>query len=64
MRFQLNWDSGSSSFALSSDYIKNQLEEILYLVKRGFSYRDSLTMPVYVRRFYVTYMLEKENEIT
>lgn len=64
MRFQLSWDSGLNSFALSSDYIKGQLEEILFLVKRGFSYSDVLMMPVYVRRFYVTYMLDKESEIT
>jgi hypothetical protein len=44
------------------DYKKGQLDEILFLVKRGFSYGDILSMPVYIRRYYINYMIEKETE--
>jgi hypothetical protein len=54
-------DSGLSFFALSTDYRKGQLDEILYLVKRGFSYSDIISMPVYVRRYYVQYLIEIES---
>jgi hypothetical protein len=54
-------DSGSNFFVLSTEYKKNQLSEILFLVKRGFSYGDILSMPVYVRRYYIEYILELEN---
>jgi hypothetical protein len=54
-------DSGLNFFVLSTEYKKNQLSEILFLVKRGFSYGDILSMPVYVRRYYIEYILELEN---
>lgn len=44
------------------DYKKSQLDEILFLVKRGFSYGDVLSMPVYLRRYYVEYIIELENK--
>jgi hypothetical protein len=44
------------------DYKKSQLDEILFLVKRGFSYGDLLTMPIYLRRYYVQYIVELENQ--
>jgi hypothetical protein len=43
------------------DYRKGQLDEILFLIKRGFSYGDLLTMPVYLRRYWVNYLIELEN---
>jgi len=43
------------------DYKKGQLDEILYLIKRGFSYSETLTMPVYLRRYFVQYLIELEN---
>jgi hypothetical protein len=43
------------------DYRKGQLDEILFLIKRGFSFGDLLTMPVYLRRYYVNYIMELEN---
>jgi len=39
-----------------------QLKEILFLVKRGFSYSDILSMPIYVRRYYIQYITELETE--
>jgi hypothetical protein len=53
--------SGLSSFALSTQYKKGQLDEILFLVKKGFTYGDVLTMPVHLRRYYVNYIIELEN---
>jgi hypothetical protein len=44
------------------EYKKGQLNEILFLVKRGFSYSDIISMPVYVRRYYIQYIVEMENE--
>jgi len=44
------------------DYRMGQLKEILFLVKRGFSYSDILTMPVYIRRYYIQYIVELENQ--
>jgi len=44
------------------DYKKGQLNEILYLVKRGFSYSDIISMPVYIRRYFIQYISELENE--
>jgi len=44
------------------EYRKGQLKEILFLVKRGFSYLDIISMPVYIRRYYVQYIQELENE--
>lgn len=46
------------------EYKKIQLDEILFLVKKGFSYGDILTMPVYLRRYYVEYIIELENKQT
>jgi hypothetical protein len=44
------------------DYKKTQLDEILFLVKKGFSYGDILTMPIYLRKYYVDYIIELENK--
>jgi hypothetical protein len=57
----LKLDSGLSFFVLSTDYKKGQLDEILFLVKRGFSYGDILSMPVYIRRYYIQYLISLEN---
>ena len=46
------------------EYKKSQLDEILFLVKKGFTYGDILTMPVYLRRYYVDYIIELENKQT
>jgi hypothetical protein len=43
------------------EYRKSQLDEILFLIKKGFGYNDLLSMPVYVRRYFVDYILEIEN---
>ena len=44
------------------EYRKGQLDEILFLDKKGFSYGDILSMPVYLRRYYVEYIIELENK--
>lgn len=44
------------------DYKKLQLDEILFLVKRGFSFGDLLSMPIYLRRYYVEYIIDLENK--
>lgn len=44
------------------DYKKNQLDEILYLINRKFSYSDVLSMPIYLRRYYIEYIMELENK--
>jgi hypothetical protein len=31
------------------------------MVKKGFTYGDVLTMPVYLRKYYVGYIIELEN---
>lgn len=61
MKSNLILGSGLTFFALSTDYKKNQLSEILFLVKRGFSYGDILSMPIYIRQYYINYMVELEN---
>ena len=61
MKSSLELDSGLSFFVLSTDYKKNQLSEIHFLVKEGFSYGDILTMPVYIRRYYISYIIEMKN---
>jgi len=43
------------------EYKKGQLDEILFLIKRGFSYGDIMSMPVYERRYFVQYIIELEN---
>lgn len=58
---KLKLDLGLTFFALSTDYNKGQLDEILFLVKRGFSYGDILNMPIFIRRYYVNYLIELEN---
>lgn len=58
---KLKLGSGLSFFALSMAYKKGQLDEILFLIKRGFSYGDIITMPVFIRRYYVEYIIELEN---
>lgn len=55
-------DSGLSFFALSTDYKKNQLDEIYFLVRKGFSYSDILTMPIYIRRYFINNILEIETQ--
>ena len=42
-------------------YKRDQLTEILFLVKKGFTYSDILSMPVYVRRYYLQFIMEMEN---
>jgi len=45
---------GSNFFALSSNYQKNLLDEMYYLVKYGnFTYFDIKNMPTYERRFFI-----------
>jgi hypothetical protein len=44
------------------EYRKSQLDEILFLIKRGFAYSDILSMPVYIRRYYIEYMMELETK--
>jgi len=61
---KLKLDLGLSFFALSMEYKKGQLDEILFLIKKGFSYGDILTMPVHLRRYYVNYIIELENSTT
>jgi hypothetical protein len=56
LKLALGW----SFFALSTEYNKGQLDEILFLVKRGFSYGDIQSMPVYIRRYYINYLVELE----
>jgi len=61
MKSNLILGSGLTFFALSTEYKKNQLSEILFLVKRGFSYGDIISMPIYIRRYYIEYIMELEN---
>jgi hypothetical protein len=58
----LKLDSGWNFFVLSTEYRKNQLDEILFLVKKGFTYGDILSMPIFIRRYYVNYIIELETE--
>ena len=52
--------SGRSFFDLSSDYKKNQLDEIYYLCKHAnFSYSDILIMPVFERKYFVNKIVEE-----
>jgi hypothetical protein len=44
------------------EYKKIQLDEILFLVKRGFSYNDILLMPISTRKFFVEYIINLENK--
>lgn len=59
--------SGQSFFDLSSDYKKNQLDEIYYLSRHAnFSYSDILTMPVFERKYFINKLVEefdKRNEM-
>ena len=55
-------DSGPSFFVLSTEYKKTQLDEILFLVKEGFTYSDILTMPIYLRRYYIQYIDELKTQ--
>lgn len=59
--------SGRSFFDLSSEYKKNQLDEIYYLSKHAnFSYSDILIMPVYERKYFINKLVEefdKRNEM-
>jgi len=42
------------------DYKKAQLDEILFMVNKGFAYNDLLSMPIYLRRYFITYILDVE----
>jgi len=44
------------------DYKKRQIDEILFLVNRNFSYSDIISMPVYLRRYFIGYIQELEEE--
>jgi len=44
------------------EYRKTQLDEFLFLIKKGFNYSELLTMPIYLRRYYVNYIIEIENK--
>ena len=59
--------SGLSFFDLSSDYKRNQLDEIYYLCKHAnFSYTDILIMPVFERKYFISKLVEefdKRNEM-
>ena len=59
---KLKLDLGWNFFALSTEYRQGQLKEILFLVKRGFSYSDIISMPVYIRRYFIQYISGLENE--
>jgi len=59
---KLKLDLGLNFFVLSTEYKKGQLDEILFLIKRGFTYGDIITMPVYIRRYYVNYLIELETK--
>ena len=62
MRSKLQLDSGWTFFDLSTEYKKQQLDEILFLVKKGFTYSDILSMPVSIRQYYIQYIIEIEND--
>jgi hypothetical protein len=50
---------GLSFFALSSQYKKNLLDEIFYLVKyANFNYSDILIMPTLERRYFIQKLIE------
>lgn len=50
---------GLNFFALSSQYKKNLLDEIFYLVKyANFSYSDILIMPTFERRYFIEKLIE------
>ena len=51
---------GLTFFALSTDYKSAQYTEIIFLVKKGFTHRDVLEMPTYLRRYYVERIIELE----
>lgn len=40
------------------EYRKNQLDEILFLINKKFTYSDVLSMPIYLRRYYIDYIVE------
>ena len=42
------------------DYKQTQLGEILWLIKRGFSYSDVRSMPIFIRRYYIQHINDKE----
>jgi len=43
------------------DYRKGQLNEILFLIKKGLSYGDVISMPIYIRRYFINYLIELES---
>ena len=54
-------DLGLISFALSTDFREGLLKEILFLVRKGFTYSEVYSMPVYIRRYYINYIIEIDN---
>jgi hypothetical protein len=44
------------------EYREGQLKEILFLIREGFSYNDVLSMPVYIRKYYIDYIIEMKNK--
>lgn len=50
---------GWSFFGLSSQFSKNLLDEIYYLIRDGFSYSDILIMPTYQRKYFLGKILER-----
>lgn len=57
---KLKLDSGLNFFVISMDYKKNLLLEIFYLIQKGFSYFEVLSMPIFIRKYYVEYLLENK----
>ena len=62
MKSKLILDLGYNFFAISTDYRKGQLNEILFLVYRGFSYSDVIGMPIYIRRYLIQHIQEIESK--
>jgi len=40
------------------NYRKQQLDEILFLINKGFSYNEILSMPTFLRRYFIEYIME------
>jgi hypothetical protein len=54
---------GRNFFVLSSNFKKNQLDEIYLLVKHAnFSYRDVVRMPIFERRYFVEKLIDEFNK--
>ena len=57
---KLELDLGWSFFALSTEYKQILLNNILFLIKNGFSYTEILNMPIYIRRYFLELLTKKE----